>query len=65
MLVLSRKVGERVVLGNGVVVEVLETKGRRVRLGVEAPSEVAIWRGELPTSLEAAGAPRAVIAKPR
>jgi len=47
MLVLSRKVGERVTIGDGVVVTVLEVKGRQVRLGFEAPPDVAIWRGEL------------------
>jgi len=47
MLVLSRKVGERVVIGDQIVVTVLEVKGRQVRLGFEAPPDVQIWRGEL------------------
>jgi carbon storage regulator len=47
MLVLSRKVGERVVIGDRIVVTVLEVKGRQVRLGFEAPPDVQIWRGEL------------------
>jgi carbon storage regulator len=47
MLVLSRKIGERVTIGDGVVVTVLEVKGKQVRLGFEAPSDVPIWRGEL------------------
>lgn len=47
MLVLSRKIGERVVIGDGIVVTVLEVKGRQVRLGFDAPPEVQIWRGEL------------------
>jgi carbon storage regulator len=47
MLVLSRKVGERVVIGDRIVVTVLEVKGRQVRLGFEAPPNVPIWRGEL------------------
>ena len=38
MLVLSRKVGERVVIGDNIVVTVLEVKGRQVRLGFEAPA---------------------------
>ena len=46
MLVLSRKVGERVVIGDQIVVTVLEVKGRQVRLGFEAPPEIQIWRGE-------------------
>jgi carbon storage regulator len=47
MLVLSRKIGERVTIGDGVVVTVLEVKGKQVRLGFEAPPDVPIWRGEL------------------
>ena len=47
MLVLSRKIGERVVIGDQIVVTVLEVKGRQVRLGFEAPNNVQIWRGEL------------------
>jgi carbon storage regulator len=47
MLVLSRKVGERVVIAENIVVTVLEVKGRQVRLGFEAPPDVQIWRGEL------------------
>jgi carbon storage regulator len=47
MLVLSRKIGERVVIGDRIVVTVLEVKGRQVRLGFEAPPDVQIWRGEL------------------
>src|SRR5262249_39001818 len=47
MLVLSRKVGERVVIGDRIVVTVLEVKGRQVRLGFEAPPDIQIWRGEL------------------
>jgi carbon storage regulator len=52
MLVLSRKVGERVVIGEGVVLTVLEVDRRRIRLGIEAPANVAIWRKELSSSLE-------------
>jgi len=47
MLVLSRKIGERVLIGDRIVVTVLEVKGRQVRLGFEAPPDVPIWRGEL------------------
>lgn len=47
MLVLSRKVGERIVIGDGIVVTVLEVKGRQVRIGIEASHDTPIWRGEL------------------
>jgi carbon storage regulator len=55
MLVLSRKVGERVLIGDGIVVQVLEVLGYRVRLGVEAPTGVRILREELAASLEGSG----------
>jgi carbon storage regulator len=47
MLVLTRKVGECVVIGGEIVLQVLEINGRRIRLGIEAPSDIAILRGEL------------------
>jgi carbon storage regulator len=47
MLVLSRKLGEKVVIGDGIVVTVVEIKGRTIRLGIEAPHSVPVWRGEL------------------
>jgi len=46
MLVLSRKVGERLVIADNIVVEVLEVRGRQIRLGVQAPAEVEVWREE-------------------
>ncbi len=48
MLVLSRKVRQRLVLGEDVVVQVLGVHGGQVRLGVEAPPWVHIRRAELP-----------------
>lgn len=47
MLVLSRKPGEKIILDSGIVVEVLEVRGRRVRLGISAPPDVLIERAEL------------------
>jgi carbon storage regulator len=47
MLVLSRKVGEKLVIGDNITVVVSRVAGNRVTLGVEAPSEVRIIRGEL------------------
>lgn len=48
MLVLSRKVGEKLVINNDVVVTVNAIKGGRITLGIEAPRDVKILRGELP-----------------
>lgn len=46
MLVLSRKVGESISIGDDVVVTVLRITGTEIRLGVEAPRDVAINRRE-------------------
>lgn len=47
MLVLSRKEGERLVIGDNVVVTINRISGNRVTVGIEAPREVRIVRGEL------------------
>jgi carbon storage regulator len=47
MLVLTRKPGERIVIGDGITVTVLEVIRGRVRLGIEASADVRILRGEL------------------
>jgi carbon storage regulator len=47
MLVLSRKVGETLLIGEGVAVQVLGVRGRQIRLGVVAPTDVRIRRAEL------------------
>ncbi|MBU6175129.1 MAG: carbon storage regulator CsrA [Planctomycetes bacterium] len=47
MLVLTRKAGERILIANNIVVEVLEVQGNRVRIGIQAPSNVSILRQEL------------------
>ena len=53
MLVLSRKVGERIRIGEGVVITVVRITGGGVRLGIEAPPETAVVREELYQSLKA------------
>ena len=47
MLILTRKTGESVVVGDQIRVVVVEVKGRQVRLGVEAPEDMKIYRGEI------------------
>ena len=47
MPVLSRKPGEKVVIGNGITVTVVEVTGNRVRVGIDAPDDVRILRAEL------------------
>ncbi|QDV34512.1 carbon storage regulator CsrA [Tautonia plasticadhaerens] len=47
MLVLSRKIGERIRIGDDVVLTVVRIHGDKVRLGIEAPESVAIHREEV------------------
>ena len=47
MLVLSRKIGEKLVIGDNITVVVSRVAGNRVMLGIEAPHDVRIIRGEL------------------
>ena len=47
MLVLTRRVGERILLGEEIQVTVVSVRGEQVRLGIEAPAEVSICRSEL------------------
>ncbi len=47
MLVFTRNPGERIVIGGGVVVTVLEVGNKQVRLGITAPDEVRVDRGEV------------------
>lgn len=60
MLVLSRRQKEKIVFPNlGITVEVLKTNGRVAQLGIEAPKEIAILRGEVATRMESASAQQA------
>lgn len=47
MLVLSRKIGEEVVIHTDIRVRILAVNGSQVRLGISAPDGVSIWRAEL------------------
>ena len=47
MLILTRRVGEVVMIGNDVTVTVLGVKGNQVRIGVNAPRDVAVHREEI------------------
>ncbi|MDD4836298.1 MAG: carbon storage regulator CsrA [Dethiosulfovibrio sp.] len=47
MLVLARKKGESVKIGEDIEVKVLDVNGDTVKIGVTAPASVAIWRNEL------------------
>jgi len=47
LLVLTRKVGQNIIVGEGIRISVIDVRGRQVRLGVEAPAELAIHREEV------------------
>ena len=47
MLVLSRKINERILIGENIRITVVATRGSQVRIGIEAPAEVSIFREEL------------------
>ena len=47
MLVLTRKHQENIRIGNDITITILRTKGKAVRLGIEAPAEIPVIRGEL------------------
>ncbi len=47
MLVLSRKVGEKLVIDDDVTVAILSVKGNQVRIGIAAPPEVQVHREEI------------------
>ena len=47
MLVLTRKIGQRIQLGTNISLTVVRVKGGRVRVAIEAPKEICIYRGEI------------------
>jgi carbon storage regulator len=53
MLILSRKAGEEIILGNDIVIKVTEISKGSVKIGIEAPKETTILRGELRDKIEA------------
>ena len=57
MLVLSRKLGETIVIDGDVTVTVLEVSGGRVRLGFNGPPSVPIHRGEIHRQIEQSMSP--------
>ncbi len=47
MLILTRRVGETLMIGDDVTVTILDVKGSQVRVGVSAPKEIAVHREEI------------------
>lgn len=47
MLVLSRKANEAIVVGNNVIITIIDVRGDRVRVGIDAPLDVSVHRQEV------------------
>lgn len=47
MLVLTRRVGERIQIGNDIIVTIVRIQGDKIRLGIEAPADIAVHREEV------------------
>lgn len=55
MLVLSRKQGEQIVISNTITVTIVEIRGDKVRIGIDAPPDVIVHRKEVWDAVKAAG----------
>ena len=58
MLVLSRKKNERIVINDNIVVMVVDIRGDKVRLGIEAPKEVSVHRREVYDAIQRGESPK-------
>lgn len=54
MLVLTRKPGQTLRIGDDIVIKIVETRGEGIRIGIEAPRDMIIQRGEVADALEVA-----------
>lgn len=52
MLILTRKIGEKIAIGDRIKIHVIDVKGRQVRLGIEAPGNTVVHREEIYRRIE-------------
>ncbi|KPK02233.1 MAG: hypothetical protein AMK71_03050 [Nitrospira bacterium SG8_35_4] len=53
MLILTRRLGEGIQIGEGITVKVVDVKGKHVKIGITAPNEVPIYREEIYEKIQA------------
>jgi carbon storage regulator len=54
MLILTRKVGEKIIIGHEIEIAIISLSGDQVRLGIKAPREISVYRSELYEAVQAA-----------
>ena len=47
MLVLSRRIGQQIMIGQDITIKIVDVQGENVRIAIEAPKEIKIYRGEI------------------
>jgi carbon storage regulator len=52
MLILTRKLGESIVIGNDIKITFLDMKGKQLRIGIEAPKGISVHRGEVYSAIQ-------------
>ena len=65
MLVLSRKLGEKIVIGENICITVIDIDRGKIRLGIEAPREIPVYRQELLAAPNAPAAPANPVSVPQ
>ena len=53
MLILTRRVGESLIIGDDIVINILGVKGNQIRIGVNAPKEISVHREEIYNRIQA------------